>query len=77
MTDIIIKYRWLIIGICLFLGLGTGALIPFSKTDPDIRNYVPATLSSRRETDKIEKEFGVQDMVVILWWSSFSLTAVS
>ena len=47
-----------------------GALIPSSKTDPDIRNYIPATLHSRIETDKIENEFGVQDMVVILFSDS-------
>ena len=70
MTDFIIKYRWWIISICLILGAMFGALIPFSETDPDIRNYVPATLHSRIETDKIESEFGVQDMIVILFSDS-------
>ena len=70
MTRFIIKYRWWIISICLILGAMFGALIPSSETDPDIRNYVPATLHSRIETDKIENEFGVQDMVVILFSDS-------
>ncbi len=70
MTGFIIKYRWWIISICLITGAMSGALIPSSRTDPDIRNYVPATLNSRRETDKIENEFGVQDMVVILFSDS-------
>ncbi len=70
MTGIIIKYRWWIISISLILGAMFGALIPSSETDPDIRNYVPATLRSRIETDKIENEFGVQDMVVILFSDS-------
>ncbi|MBE3087190.1 MAG: MMPL family transporter, partial [Bacteroidetes bacterium] len=70
MTDFIIKYRWLIIGFFLSLGVGFGLLIPLAKTDPEIRNYVPATMNSRIETDKIESEFGVQDMVVILFSDS-------
>ena len=67
MTDFIIKYRWLIIIFFLSLGVGFGFLIPKAKTDPEIRNYVPSTMNSRIETDKIESEFGVQDMVIILF----------
>jgi predicted RND superfamily exporter protein len=67
MDKIIIKYRWLIIGFCIVLGVSFGILIPFSKTDPEIRNYIPLTMKSRIATDKIEKEFGVQDIVVILF----------
>lgn len=74
MTDFIIKYRWLIVCLCFATGFAFGALIPFSKTDPEIRNYVPATMKSRIETDKIENEFGVQDMVVILFTDSSILT---
>lgn len=74
MTGFIIKYRWWIIGFSLMLGAGFGVLIPFSRTDPDIRNYVPATMHSRSETDKIESEFGVQDMVIILFSDSCILT---
>ncbi len=75
MTKFIIKYRWFIIGICLAAGLSFGLLIPFSETDPEIRNYVPTSMKSRIETDKIENEFGVQDMVVILFSDSSILTA--
>jgi predicted RND superfamily exporter protein len=74
MTDIIIKYRWFIIVTCLIAGIALGLLIPFSKTDPDIRNYIPAKMPSRIETDKIEKEFGVQDMVMLLISDSSILT---
>jgi uncharacterized protein len=70
MTGFIIKYRWWIISFCRVLGIGFVALIPLSSTDPDIRNYIPSTMSSRHETDKIESEFGVQDMVVILFSDS-------
>jgi uncharacterized protein len=70
MVAFIIRFRWLIIFSFILLGIGFGLLIPFAKTDPDIRNYVPAMLDSRVETDLIEKEFGVQDMVVILFSDS-------
>jgi len=67
MADFIIKYRWLIIGFCLILGVAFGLLIPSARVDPDMRNYIPSTMSSRIKTDKIENEFGVQDMVVVLF----------
>jgi predicted RND superfamily exporter protein len=75
MTEFIIKYRWPIIVFCLVLGISLGLLIPFSQTDPEIRNYVPLNMKSRIETDKIENEFGVQDMIVILFSDSTILTA--
>jgi hydrophobe/amphiphile efflux-3 (HAE3) family protein len=74
MTKQIIRFRWLIVTFCLLIGAGFGVLIPFATTDPEIRNYVPATMSSRMATDKIEKEFGVQDMVVILFSDSSILS---
>lgn len=70
MVDFIIKFRWLIIGLCLTIGVFFGLMVPKAETDPEIRNYVPATMNSRIETDKIEKEFGVQDMIVILFSDS-------
>lgn len=74
MTELIIRFRWLIIVVSLLLGVFFGVLIPFAKTDPDIRNYVPAEMDSRIETDKIESEFGVQDMVVIIFSDSSILS---
>jgi len=74
MTDFIIKYRWLITGFFLALGISLGVLIPLSKTDPEIRNYIPQSMDSRINTDKIEKEFGVQDLVLILFTDSSVLT---
>ncbi len=75
MTEIIIKLRWWIIGTFSLLGISFAVLIPFSKTDPEIRNYVPSSLSSRIRTDQIEKEFGTQDMVVILFSDSCILSS--
>lgn len=74
MTDFIIKYRWPIIGICVILGIFFGSLIPFSKTDPEMRNYVPSSMESRILTDRIESEFGMQDMVMIIFHDSTILT---
>ncbi len=75
MTQFIIRFRWVIITACLLLGAGFGAVIPLARTDPEIRNYIPQTMSSRVATDKIENEFGVQDMVVILFSDSSILTS--
>jgi uncharacterized protein len=74
MTHFIIKYRWYIVIFCLLAGISFACLIPFSKTDPEIRNYIPSGMNSRIETDKIEKEFGVQDMVMLLFRDSSIIT---
>lgn len=74
MTQFIIKYRWFIIIGCYLLGVLFASLIPSARTDPEIRNYVPSEMESRVETDKIEKEFGVQDMILILFSDKNILT---
>ncbi len=70
MTNFIIKYRWVIISVSVALAVGLGLLIPTSETDPDIRNYIPRNLPSRVTNDSIEKEFGVQDMIIVLFTDS-------
>lgn len=70
MTDFIIKYRWVIIGVSVALAAGLGLLIPSSETDPDIRNYIPRNMDSRVTNDSIEQEFGVQDMIMVLFTDS-------
>jgi predicted RND superfamily exporter protein len=77
MTNFIIKYYRQIIVICILLGLGFAVLIPFSKTDPEIRNYVPSTMESRILTDKIETEFGIQDIVMVIFRDSSILTSAN
>jgi hydrophobe/amphiphile efflux-3 (HAE3) family protein len=67
MTNFIIKYRWAIITVSVVMAAGLGLLIPSSETDPDIRNYIPRNLPSRVTNDSIEKEFGVQDMIIVLF----------
>ena len=75
MVDFIIKYRWLILISCFVLGISLGSLIPLSETDPEIRNYIPQSMESRVKTDKIETEFGVQDMVMLIFSDSTIMTA--
>lgn len=70
MTNFIIKYRWAIISVSVALAVGLGLLIPSSETDPDIRNYIPRNMPSRVTNDSIEKEFGVQDMIIVLFTDS-------
>jgi len=74
MTDFIIKYKWAIISVSFALAVALGLLIPSSETDPDIRNYIPRTMPSRMTNDSIEQEFGVQDMIIVLFKDSSILT---
>jgi hydrophobe/amphiphile efflux-3 (HAE3) family protein len=70
MAEFIYRYRWIIILLCISIGVGSVLLIPKTEIDPEMRNYVPRSIKSRVATDKIESEFGVQDMVLILFSDS-------
>ncbi|MEA1888103.1 MAG: MMPL family transporter [Bacteroidota bacterium] len=74
MTKLLIKHRYLVIAISVAIGLGGLFMLPRMKTDPDIRNYIPADMESRINTDKIEQEFGLQDMIMIVYKDSCILT---
>jgi hydrophobe/amphiphile efflux-3 (HAE3) family protein len=74
MIDFIYKYKWLILLVSVLTFIGSIILIPQTDIDPEIRNYIPASIESRQQTDKIEKYFGVQDMVVIMFSDSCILT---
>ncbi len=73
MSRFILKYRWIIISAFMLTGIFFIALIPFARTDPDMRNYIPRSLVSRAETDSIESVFGFQDMMLILYHDSNSV----
>ncbi len=61
------KYRWpLIIG-CLLLAAVMGIQLRFIKIDADPMALLPATMRSRINTAKIEKIFGSNDMLFILF----------
>jgi len=74
MAEFIIKYRWYIVSFSVALALGLGLMIPTVETDPEIRNFVPASMPSRVSTDSIEKDFGVQDMIIVILTDSSVLT---
>jgi|WetSurMetagenome_2_1015567.scaffolds.fasta_scaffold00143_19 uncharacterized protein len=75
MTEFIIKYRWVIIIVSLLLGAGFGSLIPLAQTDPEIRNYIPASMPSRMSTDSIENIFGGQDLIIATFTDTSLLSA--
>lgn len=74
MAGFIVKYKWWIISVSAALAVALGLLIPTVETDPEIRNFVPRSMSSRVSTDSIEKDFGVQDMILVLLTDSSVLT---
>ncbi|HNX65288.1 MAG TPA: MMPL family transporter [Bacteroidales bacterium] len=75
MTEFIIRYRWIILTVSVVLCCGFGALIPLADTDPEIRNYIPAGMPSRVNTDSIEKVFGDQDMIIATFTDTSLLTS--
>ncbi|HSH51329.1 MAG TPA: MMPL family transporter [Bacteroidales bacterium] len=63
----VIKYRWLIIiSTLLLVGL---AIIPLldTKTNSDLESYLPKKMESRINSLKIEKVFGKNDPLIILF----------
>jgi len=74
MSGFIFRYRWIIVIICGLTGVVSALVIPKISVDPEMRNYVPPFIVSRIETDKIEKQFGIQDMVMIMFSDSCIIT---
>ncbi len=74
MTKLTIRLRYLVIIISVAIGLGGLAMLPQMRTDPDIRNYIPSDMKSSINTDRIEEEFGLQDMIMIVYRDSCILT---
>jgi len=68
------KYRYLVIILSVAICLGGLAMLPQMRTDPDIRNYIPPEMESSINTDRIEEEFGLQDMLMIVFRDSCILT---
>ncbi|MEE4213639.1 MAG: efflux RND transporter permease subunit [Bacteroidales bacterium] len=74
MTKFALKFRYLVIVLSVIIGLGGLSMLPRMETDPDIRNYIPSNMESSINTDLIEKEFGLQDMLMIVFRDSCILT---
>ena len=62
----IIKYRWWIIGISLLTTLIFGLQVPRAEFDPEIENYIPQSMASRINTQKIEDIFGGNEILLIV-----------
>lgn len=77
MTNFIFRNRKYIIIVSILLSLAGAILIPAARTDPDIRNYIPATMQSRVNTDLIEEYFGVQDIVMVIFTDSNIVSAAN
>ncbi|MDZ7738453.1 MAG: MMPL family transporter [Bacteroidales bacterium] len=74
MTRLLIKWRYPVIIISVLIGLGGVFMLPRMETDADTRNYIPEDMESRINTDRIEEEFGLQDMIIIVFRDSCILT---
>jgi len=59
------------------VGLFGLLMLPRMETDPDVRNYIPQSMKSRANTDIIEEEFGLQDVVMIVYKDSCILESSS
>ena len=62
----IIKYRWLIIILSLLITVFFGTQIYRAKINPDLETYIPKEMESRMNTDKIEKIFGGDEILIVL-----------
>ncbi|MCD6598637.1 MAG: RND family transporter [Bacteroidales bacterium] len=62
----IIKYRWWIIGLSLSITLIFGLQIPRAEFDPDVENYIPQSMASRINTQKIEDIFGGNEILLVV-----------
>lgn len=62
----IIKYRWWIIGISLLTTLIFGLQVPRAEFDPEIENYIPQSMASRINTQKIEDIFGGNEILLMV-----------
>jgi predicted RND superfamily exporter protein len=76
-SQFVVKYRWFIISGFLLITVFFGLQIPKAQIDPDLENYIPATMPSRINTAKIEKLFGSDELILVLFESDDILNASS
>jgi len=75
MTRLIIRYRLIVILFSVLVGLGGLIMLPRMEVDPDMRNYIPPDMKSSINTGMIEAEFGLQDMIMIVYEDSCILSS--
>lgn len=66
LSEKIIKYRWLIIAGFALVTLLLASQIPKARMNPNMLTYLPETLASRVNKDRIEELFGGTEMIIIL-----------
>jgi uncharacterized protein len=62
----VVKYRWPILVGCLLVTVAMGLQLRNIKIDTDPQNLIPSTMSSRKDTKKIEDVFGSNDGLLII-----------
>ncbi len=65
----IIKYRWLIIALSVIIPVAVGLQIFRAEIDPDLEKYIPADMSSRINTERIEEIFGGDELLMLIFES--------
>jgi hydrophobe/amphiphile efflux-3 (HAE3) family protein len=60
-----IRFRWWILGISGLLVLFFALQIPRAEIDPDVTHYIPAKMTSRVNTERMEDLFGGNDMLIL------------
>src|SRR6056297_3337492 len=63
----IIKYRWLIIAASIAVTLGVAGFLSEISVESDLKSYFPSKMESMVATDRIEENFGNQDLIMILF----------
>ena len=66
LSEKIIKFRWSIIVIFILITFLLASQIPKAQMNPDMLTYLPKTMDSRLNKDRIEELFGGTEMIMIL-----------
>ncbi|MFO7670249.1 MAG: MMPL family transporter [Bacteroidales bacterium] len=67
MNSKIIKYRWWIISLSVVITIGFATILFKLEIDPELKNYFPKSMTSMLNTERIEKVFGNQDLVMVIF----------
>jgi len=62
----ILKYRWMIIILSLLISGAFGFQIFRAEIDPDLEAFLPSSMASRINTQKIEELFGGDELMIVL-----------
>lgn len=66
LSEKLIKYRWPIIIAFVLITILLGRQIPKAQMNPDMLTYLPKTMESRLNKDRIEALFGGTEMIMVL-----------